>query len=260
MKITGAGYIVSEAPHIAVHEHIREYEFHLFTRADRLLFNDDREMRIGDGSLVFSFPRTRHGTGAEIGAKELRFYYIRFVPEKKIRILLYGLSSQLPVYQPYSSGDRFTPLFEEIRRRTEESSPYSRLMAEHLLTAFIYELAADFHKGDRLLRHLSVQHVINLMQDSIYGELSLEQCAATAHLEKAYLIRLFHRETGLSPMQYYRRLKMQVASHLLRRSSESVRSIGQKLGFWDEFHFSKVFKKHFGKSPSLFRTKTTNSG
>ena len=53
----------------------------------------------------------------------------------------------------------------------------------------------------------------------------------------------FKRETGLSPGQYYQQVRMREASKLLIEKSLSIKEIAERLHFYDEFHFSKQFKK-----------------
>ena len=45
---------------------------------------------------------------------------------------------------------------------------------------------------------------------------------------------------------------MKIAKYLLQ-GGDKVYEVAEKLGFYDAYHFSKVFKKHFNKSPSEFK-------
>jgi transcriptional regulator GlxA family with amidase domain len=54
-------------------------------------------------------------------------------------------------------------------------------------------------------------------------------------------------------MQYYLRLKMETARYLLYATVEPVKSIAARLGFWDEFHFSRTFRRLSGVSPREYR-------
>lgn len=57
----------------------------------------------------------------------------------------------------------------------------------------------------------------------------------------------------MSPGRYLAQRRMQCACDLLVRRPVSVREVGQELGFFDEFHFAKQFKKAVGMTPTAFR-------
>ncbi len=82
---------------------------------------------------------------------------------------------------------------------------------------------------------------------------TLEQVAGACHINKAYLCRLFRRYDHQSPYQYLLRLKMNQAAEHLQHSGMLVKQAAQRAGFDDPFHFSRVFRRVLGVSPSLFR-------
>jgi AraC family transcriptional regulator, arabinose operon regulatory protein len=54
-------------------------------------------------------------------------------------------------------------------------------------------------------------------------------------------------------MTYFMRMKMNKASILLITTDMQVNQIASKVGFTDNFHFSRVFSKIIGMSPQKFR-------
>lgn len=63
----------------------------------------------------------------------------------------------------------------------------------------------------------------------------------------------FAREAGTSPGKYLARLRTQRACELLVSDQRTVKEVACTLGFFDEFHFSKQFKKAIGVTPGEFR-------
>jgi len=82
---------------------------------------------------------------------------------------------------------------------------------------------------------------------------SLDAAAKGCGVEAAYLCRLFSRFHDESPYQFLTRLRMDHASRLLLEDSASVRSVAQRMGYKDPFHFSRVFKSVHRIPPSKFR-------
>lgn len=64
---------------------------------------------------------------------------------------------------------------------------------------------------------------------------------------------LFRRHTGMLPKDYLDQCKITRARELLLTEEHSIAAIAAELGFHDQFHFSRVFKKKTGMPPSEFR-------
>lgn len=70
-----------------------------------------------------------------------------------------------------------------------------------------------------------------------------------------YLRKLFKKEIGVTPLEYMTRLRMKKASTMLTAQGDSdysVAEIARLCGYEDALYFSRVFKKTFGVSPSVF--------
>ena len=101
---------------------------------------------------------------------------------------------------------------------------------------------------------LRVQKVQEIMRDNFQRKLSLGEIANSVNLSVWYLSHLFRTETGLSPIEFLRMLRMERARHLLRTTSLSVREIASNVGIHDPSHFVRDFKKRYGAYPTLYRT------
>ncbi len=92
------------------------------------------------------------------------------------------------------------------------------------------------------------------------SKLSVDTICAHLHLSPAYFSTLFKRETGESFVTCLTRVRMEHAARLLRDTDEKTYRIAEQTGYADPNYFSYVFKKHFGLSPSRFRTNPAFSG
>ena len=66
---------------------------------------------------------------------------------------------------------------------------------------------------------------------------------------------LFFGETGVSPMNYFIRLKIQKACEYIELTNMKLNEIATHLGFEDAAYFSRTFTKVMGCSPSVYRKK-----
>ncbi len=107
-------------------------------------------------------------------------------------------------------------------------------------------------------------HAIRLCKqyivDHIYEEITLPQLAALARLHPNYLSRLFKQETGSTPSLFIQQERMEEAKRLLRYTTLSLADIGTRLGFHDQSHFTKTFKKYTGITPRQFRGQQPDNG
>jgi len=254
MEITESGYIATMASRAFVmHGHERECEFHLFMRGAGHFMNAGNRLPFRAPALVYSSPGEEHACDAGSPDLETAFYFVRFVPDKETRAVLRDAHGVLPCERARPSAGRFLHVFEDIRAKTNGGGPLARRSAEHQLLALLYELASESDPRPFRPWHPSVERLIRTMQERIYGTLSIEEFARDDGITKEHLCRRFKACTGLTALQYYHRLKIESARHLLEHTSDPVYMIAQRLCFWDEFHFSKVFKRYMGVSPGNYR-------
>lgn len=80
-----------------------------------------------------------------------------------------------------------------------------------------------------------------------------ERLAAACHCSYETWRKAFRAQFGEPPARYRRRVLMERAAELLRRSSLTNEQIAEQFGCSDAFHFSKLFKSIHGHSPSAHR-------
>jgi AraC family transcriptional regulator of arabinose operon len=100
-----------------------------------------------------------------------------------------------------------------------------------------------------------IEAVIRFMEENLSRELSLEDLADTVNLSPSRLSHVFKAETGLSPAQYMKALRLREATNLLVNTFLRVQEITQQVGIQDESHFHRDFKKSFGLTPLQFRAR-----
>ena len=83
--------------------------------------------------------------------------------------------------------------------------------------------------------------------------LSLDQLAQLAHLNKYYLAHAFRREFGISPINYLIARRIEESRFLLRETDHTLSLIAQMLGFSSLSYFSQCFRRVEGISPMEYR-------
>lgn len=100
-----------------------------------------------------------------------------------------------------------------------------------------------------------IRKVVEFMIGHLERKLPVSELAQSVQLSTAHLRRLFKAETGSSPVQYLRQMRMQRAKDLLETSSLSVKEIAAKVGLSDVSHFVRNFERAAGLPPARHRTR-----
>ena len=115
----------------------------------------------------------------------------------------------------------------------------------------LYELPEE--KRTSLSGEESVQQAIRYMQEHYMEDIDIGVLASEMGFHSAYLTRLFGRYVGISPLKYLTNIRIQEAKRLLLDTSLPISAVGEQVGYPDQFHFSKTFRKATGENPSAFR-------
>lgn len=141
-----------------------------------------------------------------------------------------------------------------VRRVVSEEEANYENIANRLLEAIT----------EYLRRHVTNPYKYEFVyeiKDRIYKNLSNPDFDVSREIKKIgfntdYFRRCFREETGMTPLEYITKLRINEARELLIRSTfKSVEAVSELCGFNDCFYFSKVFKKHTGYSPRDYRKK-----
>ena len=96
--------------------------------------------------------------------------------------------------------------------------------------------------------------VLAFMRAHLSEDIDRNVLAAQCHLSPTRFHDVFVAATGVAPMRYLTRLRLQEAQALLRHSKHSVGHIADTCGFQSQAYFNRVFKRAFGVSPGAYRS------
>ena len=94
---------------------------------------------------------------------------------------------------------------------------------------------------------------IEYMRENIHANVSLKDLARVAGLSVSHYCAQFKKKTMQTPLNLYTMMKVQRACQMLQEKDQTIKSVAYTLGFFDQYHFSKVFKQIMGTSPRDFK-------
>ncbi|MBQ2802705.1 MAG: helix-turn-helix transcriptional regulator [Lachnospiraceae bacterium] len=105
-------------------------------------------------------------------------------------------------------------------------------------------------------RKYVVEQLLNFFEDHYNEKISLDQIAENMYLSSFYISKIFKSETGESPIRHLINIRLEKAKELLEGGrGGSIQEVAASVGYEDAYHFSKLFKKRYGISPSQARKK-----
>jgi AraC family L-rhamnose operon transcriptional activator RhaR len=107
--------------------------------------------------------------------------------------------------------------------------------------------------------HPAVLEAMRMMEAEPARQWTLSELASDLHLAPGYLVRLFKSTTGLPPMAFLSRHRVELAADRLLHTDQPISRIGESVGWPDQNYFARRFKSHYGLSASTYRARFTHS-
>jgi len=82
---------------------------------------------------------------------------------------------------------------------------------------------------------------------------SLQVIADTLYVNGSYLLRVFKANTGHTLLWYHNHVRCERAKALLALNDRSISEVGEEVGFVSSAHFSSVFRRMTGMTPTEYR-------
>ncbi|WP_020620208.1 AraC family transcriptional regulator [Paenibacillus daejeonensis] len=168
-----------------------------------------------------------------------------------------GLFEGFPVLNEGSR--RLAMLFRRIRQVFGSSGEMADMQALGYLHLIIAELGqALLPAHGQALRSSEnnglMQRIVHYLSTQYAEPVSIEQMADTLGYNRAYLSRQFKQRTGMTPVHFLLKLRLDKARQLLRGNRElTIEQVAASVGFHDPLYFSKQFRRMYEQSPTAYR-------
>lgn len=108
----------------------------------------------------------------------------------------------------------------------------------------------DKISGDDPGKTFSIEQLVRYIHDNIENEIRRTDIAGHFHLNPDYLARIFKKETGTTLKEFTTNERISIAKSLLQTTTLPVGMVAAKVGFGSLSHFSKVYLKTTGLTPT----------
>lgn len=149
-------------------------------------------------------------------------------------------------------------LIEALLREEAGTQPHREEMMVQIIHTII-TIAARNMELQLPLQQLRTVHssldLVNYIHAHIYEPEQLKAAAMAAHfhVSPSYISEYFKKQAGTGLQQYISGYKLKLMEYRLQYTDMRIQEIAEELGFTDESHLNRTFKKHHGLSPTSFR-------
>jgi len=171
--------------------------------------------------------------------------------------------STVPLHLREVSGQRdpvLSSLLDRLKTERMATRNASPLFVQGIAQALAVHLVRSYRDPDSTrtpaasaLPAFKLRQVTAHMDEHLDAPFDLAVLAGIAGMSEYHFSRLFKRATRLAPSLYFIRLRVQRAREMLAESDLSIIDIGLAVGYSNASHFSQIFRREVGITPSEYR-------
>ena len=258
-------HLLDALPHsLVAHSHPTFYELHCVLRGSLAFWVGPTAYVIPPGMAFLTRPGELHG-GVDDVLPPAEWYWIQ---------IQFPAGGTLPGLDPddtrelqqvldcaperlFEASDGLRSCFERLilehRVRQPMATRMARLVFHELLVCLARDMMPIDHPVNLHAVSPSVRQAVRWIERNLTEPVTIRQIADAAGLGPSSLRQHFLDELGLGPSAYVTRQRMEKAKSLLRETPRSITDIAVTLGFSTGSHFTSVFRRLTGQTPSEYR-------
>ena len=237
---------------------------------------DDKTLLLKKGEIVFIQPNSVHSVTGD-GQQDANLFIVSFVCKSRTmsyfkeklfkvpedaRFLLSNIMTEAK--QTFIIPD-FNPNLSKLELKDGANIGGAQLIKINLEELLIKLIRAETTKPTSSEIFISKiedsnsleDEIIRLLQDNIYGSISLDEIASKLHYGKTTICKTFKAKTSNSIINYYLEIKIAESKKLIREN-RSFSEIAELLFFDSLPHFTKTFKKITQMTPREYKNSILN--
>lgn len=236
------------------------YALAVVTSGSVQFISDHSQYELAAGSAVLCLPDQTCGTVQPAGGLEMYIFYFDVycygksgdsgsgLPVKDSR--LYQGDGRLPFHPSKEMSAKCSRLFL-LSEQGEQDEQSIGFRAQLDFQELLYDLRArSLHRPRDT--NSALEQAKQYIEAHYTEALTVEQVAQSADFSAKYFVDLYKKKYGKSALEYAAELRIGQAKRLMAESGVKLRDIAHRVGYADEFYFSRKFKKMIGMPPAVY--------
>lgn len=246
--------------------------FESFSQAETALLNRTQD---STKTIIYYTPQTDDLKPADIHSPEYRSVILtniesldedsisKLVKDEKTRLMQYKdngpliHSSYMEFVNTFLFGFQLIGMDDSLPPLTWFKERYENIFSFDDIFDDLKDILCDFvtrfHEESKNKQSKPIRLAKQYINDHYDLPITLKEVSTYIGLSRIYFSTTFKKETGYNFSDYLINIRIQNAKQLLIHTDMDIYDIAQKIGYTDRKHFSKVFKKICGMTPTEYR-------
>jgi AraC family transcriptional regulator len=231
-----------------------------FVRTERWFDGRRQQEQIGGGNNIAIVPAmVQHRSSWN---REASFSVLSLEPDRLTKMAYESVTTERVELIPhYAMQDTFIDrIGKSLTAELTEDRFGSQLFVDSLTIALSIHLLrhySDWHKPLRDDRggmpKRKLKQAIAYIHDHLAEDLNIAAIADELEMSQYYFSRLFKQSIGVSPYRYVMERRIEIAKHLLKKTSLPISAISDRVGFANQNQLTIQFRNLMGTTPSNYR-------
>ncbi len=223
-------------------------------KGDGIVEHHGRKYMLRPGSLYLIPP---HSPGKYICPRRMELLWCHFTAKMFGEVDLFDYyECEYEVNVPQAGRERMMKMWKRFIAVANLDSPASHVESGGILQILLSYFLATSDEAQSRRKSESWSRFkpsLEFIGKNISRQIRIAEIAKVAGLQENYFTGLFHSAFGIPPLAFINSMRIKKAGNMLRSGSKSLKEISAECGFCDQFHFSTVFRRQTGMTPSQFR-------
>lgn len=230
---------------------IDQFQLVLVNKGGGVFIDRGVEYSVSEGSVLLIRPGFWHSYAPD-SATGWTEYFVGFNGDTFSRIILGSISKEGSVYNlPDAHRNTFIKMLQYAGKPGEDTQIILTSMLFMILSGIVYGQATSPNGGKKSAS--LIVKVRDYLERNIDKQFNLQNIAPEMGVSYTAFNTIFKEQTGMSPVRYLGKMRLQRAKYKLLKTDLSIKAIASDCGFSSTEYFCGFFRKETGMSPSEFR-------
>ncbi len=219
------------------------------------LIVDNRQHELSPGSVYLCMPEQTIGTAAPASGLDMSIFYFEvfaareegggYYPVKDAA--LFPPDTLLSVFP----AKQISAIYGEVFKLSGDDSQRISFRAQIDFQELLYAIHVNSRRQPRNTG-TALDQAKEYIEAHYMEPITTREMAQAAGLSPKYFLDLFKKKYGKSAVDYIAELRLAEAKRLMAEQGSKLKDIAHRVGFADEFYFSRKFKKTIGVAPAVY--------